>query len=115
MYKIVKTHTPISVFSLFTFNSYSKHNLLLPPKFKLDISKNNFVYKACYVWNTCIRKVLSPAPLDPNHFIVIPGSVENSDLTATIGYAKFKIKKHLLKIQKQGDPTEWQASHDHLY
>ena len=59
LFKILKNHRPISLFSTFKVNvTASRHLSLHPPKFKLDISKNNFVCKATSIWNLCISKIL---------------------------------------------------------
>lgn len=88
-------------------NRFSKRHLLLPPKVTLDVSKNNFVYKASLTWNSLIGKVLVSPNLDNGKQIVIPGSVTNSDLAASISYVKNCIKQLLLNSQKHGDPNVW--------
>ena len=39
--------------------------------------------------------------------MIIPRSCINSDLSATVGFVKIKIKIYLLNCQKQGNPNEW--------
>ena len=69
--------------------------MILPPKVSLDISKNNFVYKTCFIWNKCVQKVFVLPELDLKIQIVIPGSVTNSDFTASIPFVKNRIKCHI--------------------
>ena len=113
-YKIMKNHQPISLFSLLSVNTASKrHIMILPPKVSLDISKNNFVYKTCFIWNKCVQKVFVLPELDLKIQIVIPGSVTNSDFTASIPFVKNRIKCHLLQIQAIGSHNEW-LPHNHI-
>ena len=105
--KILKWHRPISIFALLKLNDFSKRCLLIPPKITLDISKNNFLYKSSLIWNYLIQKILVSPPLDENAGIVIPGSIVNSDLSASIGFVKNSSKKLLLNVQGRGDPNEW--------
>ena len=108
-FKIFKNHTPISIYSLFSYNTFSKRQLLLtPPMFSLDISKQNFVAKACTIWNSCISKVLQQSPLNNQKCVVIMGAIDNSDLSASIGYIKSTMVKYLLDKQKKGCSDEWQ-------
>ena len=108
-FKILKNHTPISIYSLFSYNTFSKRQLLLtPPMFSLDISKQNFVAKACSIWNSCISKVLQQSPLNNQKCVVIMGAIDNSDLSASIGYIKSTMVKYLLDKQKKGCSDEWQ-------
>ena len=109
-FKILKKHIPISLYSLFLFNTFSKRQLLIPPKFSLDISKNNFVNKACSIWNSCIFKHFQQPQLDKDKNIVIPGSISNSDLSASTGYIKMTINKYLLSKQNADCPDEWNPS-----
>ena len=106
-YKIIKSHQPISIFSLLSINNTSKKQLLVPPKISLDISKNNFVCRACLIWNKCVQKVFTQPKLDTNKHIVIPGSNKNSDFTASIPYVKNRMKHHLFGIQVIGHPDDW--------
>ena len=107
-FKIIKKHIPISIFSLFTINSCSNKFLLIPPKHNLDISKNNYVNKACVVWNAYITKLLTKIELDFKCRILIPGSSKNSDLSASTGYIKHKLISLLQISQKSGDPDQWE-------
>ena len=106
-FKILKWHRPISVFSLFEINKSSKRRLLIPPKSSLDTTKNNFISKASNNWNKCVKQVFMAEKLDQDRGIIIPGSVANSDFTATVSYVKNMIRCYILNKQKLGDPIEW--------
>ena len=107
-FKIFKNHRPISLFSLFreSFSS-RKHLSLVPPKFHLDISKNNFVCKATAIWNLCLPKVFEKPIFDTDKQLIIPGSNPNSDLATSVGCMKNILKRHLLSVQKTGCLEEW--------
>ena len=114
LFKILKDRQPKSIFSCFRF-SRLHHNRLLPPKCVLGISMNNFVFRATSIWNKCIEKLLDHPPLTQVYnkkgeieFVVIPGSIKNSDLhTCTVPSFKNRLKKRLFAHQKLGDLTEW--------
>ena len=54
LFKIVKFHSSISLFTFFKF--ISRHSLfrLHVPRIKLEISKRNYIYNAIKLWNICI-------------------------------------------------------------
>ena len=54
LFKILKKHTPISLFTLFEQSQRGTNFLLHLPKVNLNISKNNFVYNSCILWNSLI-------------------------------------------------------------
>ena len=58
IFKILKTHTPICLFSLINQSQRGTNFLLHLPKIKLDISKNNFVFKSCTIFNNLISDIL---------------------------------------------------------
>ena len=63
----------------------------MTPKVKLEVGKQNFVFKATKVWNKLIGHALErnePA----NSGLIIPGSTRNSDLSAFIAFVNGKIK-----------------------
>ena len=76
------------------------------PKINLDLSKNNFVFNACSLWNELEKIVFSKITPDKNG-IMVPGSSKNSDLSIPISVAKNRIRSHLLSEQKQGNPILW--------
>ena len=112
LFKILKVRYPMCLFSNFNFSVLDNHRLL-PPKRFLGISMNNFVFRACSLWNKCISRIFSKPPLskcrDKNNkevMMVIPGSVENSDFTCSVPYFKSRLKALLFTKQKYGD-NEW--------
>ena len=101
-----------NIVSNFNFSVLDNHRLL-PPKRFLGISMNNFVFRACSLWNKCISRIYSKPPLskcrDKNNkevMMVIPGSVENSDFTCSVPYFKSRLKALVFTKQKYGD-NEW--------
>ena len=110
IFKILKYHSPISMFNLIVLNSASIHLTVLPPKINLDIFKYNFVLKACSLWNASVSKLFSKSIAEPNTDIIIPGSQINSDLTCTIAAYKSRLTNFLLSLQKAGDVDEWSDS-----
>ena len=71
----------------------------MTPKVKLEVSKQNFVFKATKVWNKLIGYALErnePA----NSGLIIPGSARNSDLSAYIAFVKDKIKMYTQSSQR---------------
>ena len=93
-FKLMKTHTPISIFSCFT-KSQRKETLLISPT-----HSHNFLYKASSLWNT---------------YRAIPGQVQEHDFSAGIGYTKNKIKELLFMRQKIGDREEWADENFNLH
>ena len=82
-FKILKTHTPISMFSCFQVSG-RKETLLITP-----VASNNFIFKACSLWN-CIRRKLDIAEF----------SIKFSDFKST-------FKTYLQKQQSLGNAIEW--------
>ena len=108
--KVLKTRTPLSLFNLFMQGFRDANFLLFLPKVNLDISKNNFVFNACTIWNSLIGDMLEKSlPLDKGKYkgTVVQGSSKNSDLCATVSFIKNKLKCHLLNQQSSGDLIEW--------
>ena len=106
LFKILKTHIPISLFSLFEQSPRETSFLLHPPKVKLNVSKNNFVFNSCLLWNGLIGSVFEESVPGENG-IIVTGTVANSDFCATIPFIKNKLKVVLLSHQGSGDPMEW--------
>ena len=79
---------------------------LMVPLVRLDVTQQNFVFKASKIWNDHKDNVFNKS-IPSETGIVIPGSNMNSDLASAIGYIKQKLKDRLLSIQKLGDPTVW--------
>ena len=78
--------------------------ILKDPKVRLDLSKNNFVFNACMLWNNFENIVFSRIIPDANG-IMVPGSSKNSDLAIPISVAKNRT--FLLMTQKQGNLIMW--------
>ena len=114
LFKIIKIQSPISMYKIFTFCPITHNYKLLPPKFKLDISKNNFTVSSIVSWNSCIGKLLDQPILCIPKFtganglkLIIPGNVKNSDLTISKGVFKKRLTEHFIKLQTQGNADEW--------
>ena len=90
-------------------NTNSRQLLLKPPKINLNVSKNNYAYKAAVTWNKIIPLILVNPEINTELGYIIPGSCKYSDLTTPIGLVKQKAKIILLDIQKTGDPTNWMS------
>ena len=106
IYKILKTHTPISLFSLFKLSKRDRNFTLHLPSVKLDISMNFFVYNSSVKWNSLINKLFEKTPRSANG-VVVGGSVANSDFSASIPFIKKKLKTLLLQSQASGDSINW--------
>ena len=110
-YKIMHKHAPISMFSEFTKQSHrtSNHRLRVNIHNTLDISRINFIYKATILWNTLIPRVLLP-DIPMENGLIVPGSSTNTELSASIPFAKRRIKALLLAIQATGCKDIWEAN-----
>ena len=113
--KIIKFHSPISMYSFFEFSNHHSKFRLKITCYKLDISKRNFTHNATKLWNICIDKlldspVLSVKPFTKGSQHIISGNVKNSDMTISIGLFKKRLNDLLLETQKEGSPSEWEVS-----
>ena len=106
LFKILKTHTPISLYSLFTQSQRDNNLTIHLPKFVLEISRNNFTFKSSSLWNALATKIFKKN-IPGKDGIVIRGSVTNSDFCATVPFIKKKLRMILLKQQTLGDETIW--------
>ena len=109
LFKIMKERLPISLHDLFTFSPRISNLLMCPPKFSLEIARQNFVYNGSTLWNGLIGKVLDKCEPYANN-VMVPGSSGHSDLSAPIAIIKKRLKQHLLEIQKIETPgrvNEW--------
>ncbi len=59
LFKIIKNHTPISIFNLITESLRGIKLLLSLPKIHLSTSKQNFVFKSSFLWNSLIGNLLN--------------------------------------------------------
>ena len=117
LFKILKYKSPIPITELFTLSNQRNKNSekqdnqdykisLLLPKFNLDIGLQSFVFSASRLWNQYAKFMFEIC--SPNMSgIVIPGSVKNSDLSASASVIKSKMKKILLDEQKSGCEITW--------
>ena len=106
LFKILKHHSPISLFDLLKVSNRGAIAMLLLPRVNLDTSKHSFVFNSSKLWNKYKNLVFNKCtPLDNG--ILIPGSTSNSDLAASTSIVKCKFKSVLLASQKSGDDTEW--------
>ena len=106
LFKIMKHHTPFSIFYLFSPSLRDNKLLLRLPKVHLTISKENFVFKAASLWNNLIGKVLNTCWPSTNG-VVVPGSSRDSDISASTKIGKTKLKDFLLKYQSSGERSQW--------
>ena len=110
VFKILKMHIPVSLHYLFKQGQRDTNFLLHPPDVDLDISKRNFVFNSCTIWNKLIGVLLEKNVLTclrGDKYVIIIGSTQNSDLCATIPFVKNKLKAYLLNKQSSGEATEW--------
>ena len=106
LFKILKFHIPISLFDLFILSSRGEKPIILLPHVNLDTTKRNFVFSSSVIWNKLFGKVFDRCTAQPSG-LVIPGSDANSDLAASLGVIKNRLRSLLLADQKQGDVIEW--------
>ena len=108
MFKIVKDHSPISVYDMFNFSPRDNF-LVISPSFRLNVSQYNFVNRCSSLWNKFIGKVMEKNKPKSDGKIIL-GSSENSDFCAPVPFVKNKLKSLLLALQKGGDLNEWESS-----
>ena len=106
LFKILKTHIPVSLFCLFTHSQRDTSMMVHLPKFDLEISRHNFVFKSTTLWNSLIDKILEKSATNKDG-LVIRGSVINSDFCATIPFIKSRLRMIILQQQALGDETNW--------
>ena len=105
-FKVLKFFTPSSIRDLIKFLPRNEKLSLMVPKVKLDVTQQNFVFKATKIWNDCKDKIFNRCiPSDTG--IIIPGNSKNSDLSSSLGYIKTKLKDFLLSSQKSGNQVTW--------
>ena len=84
MFKVMKEHTPISVYTM--FNLSQRNNLLVNlPSIHLKISQNDFVNQCSLLWIRFIGKVLEKCTPE-NSGVLIQGSTKNLDLCTPIPF-----------------------------
>ena len=111
-YKIMKDHTPISVFSeleIVRNHRICNYKIRAPANKKLLSSRQNFIYKAAVLWNSIIDRVLlSDTPREDG--MILPGSCINTDLSAPVSFVKYRVKALLRIIQSSGTDISWEDS-----
>ena len=106
IFKILKTSIPISARQLIAFLLKNEKLTLMLPLVKLNVSQQNFTFKASKIWNDFKDEIFIACPPNKNG-LVIPGSVANSDLSSSTGFVKHKLRSVLLCNQKDGNPIAW--------
>ncbi len=105
-FKVLKYMTPSPIKELFRFCPMNDKLRLMVPLVRLDVCQHNFAFKSSKIWNEHVTHIFTNCEAGENG-IIIPGLAKNSDLAASIGFVKMNLKKHLLSLQKQGEPTNW--------
>ena len=114
LFKILKYKIPKTVYNMFTDSPRSNDGinmLLLLPKIHTELEKSTFVFQASLIWNAVIEKVMNKCITNKDG-ILVPGSVECSDLAAPISTIKNKLLDILLNTQKVDTAKEagWQKN-----
>ena len=113
-FKILKFSTPISIRNLISFLPKTEKLRLEVPRVKLNITKQNSVFKSTQIWNDISPEIFEKC--SPNKIgLIIPGSSRNSDLSASTGIIKKRLKCHLLSSQKLGNTLNWWKSQIYIY
>ncbi len=105
-FKITKFNAPMSIRNLLEFCPRKEKLLLMVPLVRTDASQQNFFFKSTKVWNELSELVFEKCEANDTG-IIIPGSAKNSDLSASTGHVKTKLKEILLQKQRSGDPKSW--------
>ena len=105
-FKILKFAAPISIRDLISFLPKSDKLRLEVPRVKLNITKQNFVFKSTQIWNDMSPEIFEKCSPNDNG-LIIPGSSMNSDLSASSAYIKNRSKCHLQSAQKTGNTLNW--------
>ena len=109
LYKVFKTHTPISIFEIFQQSNKETNFLIKVPDVPLNITKCNFACKSSILWKTLISKLFNKSELSDSG-IIIKDYSENSDFCASVPYVKNTLKAFLLTIEKHGNDDLWEPS-----
>ena len=90
----VKTKGVISVSEIFKLSKKTSNLLVTIPLIRTELAKHNFVFQASKLWNAHIGKLMNEYRPNSNG-IMIPGSVNCSDLSAPISVIKKKLRDFL--------------------
>ena len=104
--KILKFGIPHSMHELYKFCPKNEKLRLIVPLQKLDVSQQNFLFSSTKIWNDFTAFAFEKCCANESG-LIIPGSAVNSDLSASTGVIKNKLKMHLLSQQKEGNPISW--------
>ena len=99
------------MYNLLKFSTRDGALNLRLPCINLESTKSNFVFKASSIWNSLSSSIFNKCqPSIINNPIIIPGSEVGSDMSASTGMIKNKLKTHLYAIQNTGDEISWVLS-----
>ena len=82
-------------------------NNLAIPNYRLNVSRNQFLYCGTTVWNDINNKIFKISNLNKQTQIVA-GENFLSDLSTPISLVKRKFKEILFNLQSAGDDLEWE-------
>ena len=105
-FKLLKYKEPLSVSKLLIKSTRAQIVTLSLPNINLDKSKQNFVFSGSLNWNNLVEHVFEkcvPLSSGPNEGVVVPGSAQNSDTSASIASTKSRVKNYILSQQVAGD------------
>ena len=105
-FKVLKFRSPVSICNLLAFLPKNDKMRLKVPLVRLNKTKNNFVSKSTEVWNDISPKIFEKCVPTKNG-LLIPGSAKDSDLAASTGIVKKKLRSLLLSQQNSGNPSTW--------
>ena len=109
-FKILKFDIPISISisirNLISFLPRTDKLRLEVPRVKLNITKQNFIFKSSQIWNDMSSEIFEKCSPGANG-IIVPGSTRDSDLSASTGIIKNKLRCCLLSSQKLGNALKW--------
>jgi hypothetical protein len=105
-FKVLTFFTPSSICDLIKFLRRNERLSLMVPKVKLDVTQQNFVFKATKIWNDSKENIFNRY-IPSDRGIIIPGNSKKSDLSSSLGYIKTKLKDFPLSSQKSGNHVTW--------
>ena len=108
-FKVLKFGSPAYIKNLINLLPRRQKLMLTVPLVKLDITQQNFAFQCTQIWNELTLHIFEKCPPTEGG-LIIPGSVEDSDLAASSGSIKRKLRHYLLSQQKLGNPTNWQLN-----
>ena len=91
LFTTLRCGIPLSIKEYFRFYPENPRLLLMIPRVRLEVSKQNFVFRATEIWNKMVKRVFQRINNELSG-LIIPGSTPNSDLSASVRYIKNQIK-----------------------